>query len=68
MINQHEAAAIIGVSIGTFRRRLADGTIPLPKPDISPYLKRPRRILYNRAEVERLAAPRPHAPAEEAGG
>ena len=58
MVNQKEAAAIVGVSIGTFRRRLADGTISLPHPALSPYLKRPRKILYYRADVERLAQPR----------
>ena len=58
MVNQKEAAAIVGVSLGTFRRRLDDGTILLPKPDLGPYLKRPQRILYNRADVERLAQPR----------
>ena len=54
-ISPAEAAAILGVSLATFRRRLADGIIPLPKPDLGPYLKRPRKILYDRADVERLA-------------
>ena len=57
-ISPAEAAAILGVSLATFRRRLADGTIPLPKPALGPYLKRPQRILYDRADVERLAQPR----------
>ena len=58
MVTQPEAAKMLNISIATFRRRVADGTIPLPKPDLGPYLKRPRKILYDRADVERLAQPR----------
>ena len=55
MVTQPEAAKMLNISIATFRRRVADGTIPLPKPELGPYLKRPRKILYDRADVERLA-------------
>ena len=54
MVSAPEAAKILGVSIATFRRRLADGTIPLPRPELGPYLKRPRSLKFDRADVERL--------------
>ena len=54
MVTQPEAAEILGISIATLRRRIADGTLALPKPDLGPYLKRPRRIAYERAVVENI--------------
>ena len=58
MINQNEAASIMGVSVTTLRRRLADGTLILPTQPTNPLLKRPRKILYDKAIIERLAQPR----------
>jgi predicted site-specific integrase-resolvase len=47
-----EAAKILGVSAGTLRRRVADGTIkPLPTP---PLLKQPRKLLFYRSDIEAL--------------
>ena len=55
MINQNEAASIMGVSVTTLRRRLADGTLVLPTQPTHPLLKRPRKILYDKAIIERMA-------------
>lgn len=47
-----QAAEMLGVSVGTLRRRVADGSIkPLPTP---PLLKQPRRHLFYRADIEQL--------------
>ena len=54
MVTPTEAAEILGISIATLRRRIADGTLALPKPNLNPYLKRPRRILYERSVVESI--------------
>ena len=54
MVTQPEAAEILGISIATLRRRIADGTLALPKPDIGPYRKRACKILYERSVVESI--------------
>ena len=62
MIKSNEAAQILGLSIGTFHRRLADGTIPLTVPKLSPYLKRAKSLQFDRVEVELLARTGPPVP------
>jgi len=48
-----QAAEMLGVSVGTLRRRVKDGIVkPLPTP---PLLKQPRRLLFYRADIEKLS-------------
>lgn len=55
-IGIEESASIMGVSVGTLRRRVADGTVKtLPSP---PLLKKPKKLLFYREEIEKLATRR----------
>ena len=52
MITPTEAAAILNVSRTTLQRLIKSGELPTPA--THPLLKRPRRMLLDRADVERL--------------
>lgn len=52
-----QAAEMMGISVGTLRRRIADpksGIKPLPTP---PLLKQPRKHLFLRSDIEKLLTP-----------
>lgn len=47
-----QAAEMLGISVGTLRRRVKDGVIkPLPTP---PLLKQPRRLEFYRSDIQGL--------------
>ena len=58
-ISLQEAALILGVSVKTVRRRIADG-------DLAAFRVGPRLLRVNRAEVEALAEPVPTVSKESA--
>lgn len=52
-----EAAKVLGISRTTLFKLMREGAIaPIPT---SPLLKRPRRLLFRRADVERLSQRHP---------
>ncbi len=56
MLDAHQTAVLLGVSRSTLTRLKNEGVI-LPANPKSPHLKRPRRLLFRRDDVERLAQP-----------
>lgn len=58
VMNSREAAQLLGYTLATFHRRLKAGELPLkPITPIDPKLKRPKKLLFARQDVEALLKP-----------
>ena len=56
VLGANETADVLRISRSTLSRLMREGRIA-PVNDFNPNLKRPRRLLFRRADVERLAQP-----------